>query len=363
MPIVSSRPCRRGALRLLALALSSSLAACGAARGPSPPLSPPTRVAPRDPLATRWRQIERYVAEELRAGAVPGAAVAVVRGDAAWTRGFGATAIDRSEPVTASTRFPIASLTKLFTGVVILQLVERGALRLDDPVARHVPELAAALSPPGAAPVTVRHLVTHTAGLPDLVDGAVDRRGEIVAMDERQLLAAVAAAPRSPAGERHLYSSTGVALAGLVASRAARAPFADLLERQVLAPLGMTATSARGDAEPVPRRRGGDGSERRSIPAGGVARRSLGGHPAPLLAPCHRGASSIGTSHLLCGEVLGALTPAGGMSSTADDMVRFTRFELGVRRAPEVLSPEAVAASQVDDPLPGAAGIGWLVGR
>jgi CubicO group peptidase (beta-lactamase class C family) len=194
--------------------------------------------------------------------------------------------------------------------VIVLHLVERGVLRLDEPVAGHLPELAALLSPPGGPPVTLRHLLTHTAGLPDLVDGALDPRGRAVAMDEARFLAAVAAAPVASAGARRAYSSTGVALAGLVAARAAGVPFEELLDRAVLAPLGMSSTT-------------------------------LGDVDAPA----------------------GAYGPAGGMRSTADDLARFARFELGLLDAPEVLSPGAVAASQVDDPLPGEGGVAWLTGR
>jgi CubicO group peptidase (beta-lactamase class C family) len=129
-------------------------------------------------------------------------------------------------------------------------------------------------------------------------------------MDEARFLAAVAAARVGPAGARRAYSSTGVALAGLAAARASGVPFDQLLARAVLGPLGMASTAVGDDDQPA-----------------------------------------------------GAYGPAGGMSSTADDLIRFARFELGLLGAPEVLSPGAVAASQLDDPLPGDGGFGWLTGR
>jgi CubicO group peptidase (beta-lactamase class C family) len=108
-------------------------------------------------------RIESFVAEWLATNGVPGAAVAVVDADEIrYQEGFGARDLEDDTPVTPETRFGIASCTKSFTALAIMQLVETGELALDDHVADYLPHVADA---PGD-PITVEDLLTHTSGLP-----------------------------------------------------------------------------------------------------------------------------------------------------------------------------------------------------
>jgi serine-type D-Ala-D-Ala carboxypeptidase/endopeptidase len=319
---VTNAMCRR------AFAALAALAACSPAAAPAPrPAAPsPTRIQ-----ESRWAELERFLADELGGARVPGAAVGVFAdGEVAWARGFGALSVGGA-PASADSRFRIGSLTKLFTGIAVLQLEERGLLRLDDPVAMHVPELAAFLSPPGEPAVTIRHLVTHTAGLPDLVPGALTRLGRFAGMSEAALLAALTRVePLARPGERYIYSSSGVALVGIAAARAARTSYRELVDHQILRPLGMTRTGwTRVDAAD-----------------------SATGHVA----------GSGGAASPIADADLGAFDPAGGLYSTAADLLRLAAFELGARGLPGVLADERRLASQADSTLPGAAGVAWMIG-
>lgn len=176
------------------------------------------------------------VRQQLEVGAFPGAAIAygvrdnefhlVGLGRIGWTR----NAADVDPAVTI---YDLASLTKvLATASAIMLLVDDGKVELDDPVSRYLPSFAEG---PKAA-VTIRHLLTHTSGLPE---GAELRAGNTRA----EKIARAAAFPIvPPAGARVAYSDVGFILAWEVAERAAGEPLTDFLERRLYGPLGMSST-------------------------------------------------------------------------------------------------------------------------
>ncbi|MCC3770815.1 serine hydrolase [Streptomyces sp. UNOC14_S4] len=175
-------------------------------------------------------------------GAADGAqavAVAAVRGEerAVLCRG----------PAEPDTRFEVGSLTKTFTALLLAELVAQGEVRYDDPVERYLP-----CAVPGP-PITLLHLATHTAGLPRLPPGLLDRSARAAwfsnpygAFSAADLLAAL---PRTRLhhrpGTRVRYSNYGVGLLGHVLARAAGGPdgdFGQLLGERVLTPLGLADT-------------------------------------------------------------------------------------------------------------------------
>ena len=108
--------------------------------------------------------VDRLVSDELAAASIPGAAIAITRGfQIVHLRGYGHDANDL--PVTANSRFRIASLSKSFTSLAVLQLVDAGQVALDDPVVAHLPEFR--LADPRGADITVRQLLDQTSGLAD----------------------------------------------------------------------------------------------------------------------------------------------------------------------------------------------------
>lgn len=240
--------------------------------------------AGKRPAPDAYRQIDRRLAEAREAHAVPGMAVAIVCGDTlAFAKGYGVRAVDDPTPVTARTRFRIASVTKVFTATAIMKLEESGALRRDDPVRDHLPwfELARP-AVTGSAPVTIQHLLTHTAGMP-----RDSRLTDFGRRFQPERGAAVAALPdqrlESGPGERHAYSNLGYAVLGELIARKAGVSYAEYLRREILEPLGMRETLVHPGREDVIARGHGprrpDGSRpvagfwelRFATPAGGMA--------------------------------------------------------------------------------------------
>lgn len=176
-------------------------------------------------------------------GQVPGAAVLVLHdGQAVFRRGYGLAVVEDGTAVTAASNFRLASVSKQFTAAAVLLLVEEGRLGLDQPVRRWLPEL-----PPAASSVTLRHLLSHTSGLPDyedLMDPADSRQ-----VHDADVLALLAREDRldfTP-GTAYHYSNSGYALLALIVGRASGQDFATFLQQRIFGPLHMTHTVAHQD--------------------------------------------------------------------------------------------------------------------
>ncbi|MGV9938704.1 serine hydrolase domain-containing protein [Streptomyces sp. NPDC003401] len=193
--------------------------------------------------------LDDLVPKQLAEYRIPGASVVVVnRGGRTLTKGYGLADVERgvrSDP--RRTGYFMASDAKLFTAVAVLQQVEKGKLSLDADVNRYLTDFKIKDSYPGH-PVTVRHLLTHTAGFDTSILGRGGTAPEPAAalgesLDEHQ--------PERvrPPGEVASYDNYGVALAGHLVERVTGTPFATYVHDAVLEPLGMTRTTfARPDA-------------------------------------------------------------------------------------------------------------------
>ena len=176
---------------------------------------------------------------------MPGLAVGVVRdGALAWTGSFGFADRGAGRPVGPDTLFRIASITKSFTATAILQLRDDGRLRLDDPLVGHLPEARAITNPFGPIEeVTIRRLLTHSAGMPiGGVPGGDPWQSDDLSED--RLLAALSRLTlpgRIDSGWR--YSNLGYELLGAVVSRLSGEPYARYLERAILEPAGLCSTT------------------------------------------------------------------------------------------------------------------------
>ena len=176
------------------------------------------------------------------AGAV---SVAVFRGgDVFWTKGWGWADIEHAVPAGARTIGRTGSISKTFTATLLMELVERGLVALDDPVEDYLPEVADLADPPeGARPITFRMLASHTAGLvrePDL-EGAAS--GSIYRWEEKVLESIPHTGFGTPPGTEYSYSNIGFGILGLALSRAAGRPFMELMETLVFRPLGLESTT------------------------------------------------------------------------------------------------------------------------
>jgi CubicO group peptidase (beta-lactamase class C family) len=169
----------------------------------------------------------------------------VVGGDLVHSAGFGDRVLGAGPP-DASTVFRIASMSKSFTASAILLLRDAGALALDDPAAQYVPELAGwTCGSPDAAPVTIRQLLTMTAGFPT-DDPWGDRQQGLPIGDFDRLLANGVSFNWAP-GTRFEYSNLGYAILGRVLAAASGGPYDEFVRTRLLAPLGLTRTGFSAD--------------------------------------------------------------------------------------------------------------------
>ena len=176
--------------------------------------------------------IESAVAKTIELAQVPGMALAVARrGQPVEHLYRGADA--EGAPIQSDSLFPIASITKLAVALTVLRLVDRGNLAIDDPLAAHLPEAAAAQ--PG---VTLRKLLCHTSGLPaDVAPAAAPYH---FGLSWPKLARACLERPlQAPPDTRVEYSNVGYGLLAIVVERKTAQPFATALARLVLEPLGI----------------------------------------------------------------------------------------------------------------------------
>src|SRR5262245_1953676 len=268
------------------------------------------------------------VLDGIRAGAYPGAALAVGTADSIlYIKGYGHLTWSAGSPAVDPERtlYDLASVTKVVaTTAALMVLVDRGRVRLDAAVATYVPEFNGA----GTSAITVRQLLTHTSGL--RADLTVDTiRG---ARDAAALLGVVyAETPRIPVGSRVVYSDVNAVLLGEVVRRASGVPLDSFVAHEVYTPLGMTQT---------------------------------GFHPARAVLS-RTAPTGVWRGHPVAGVVndptaakLGGMSGNAGVFSTARDVARFAQFML--RRGMKASGARIVRAATVDTFITRAA---WFGGK
>jgi CubicO group peptidase (beta-lactamase class C family) len=182
---------------------------------------------------------------------IPGVSVGVVvRDSLVYADGVGFANRTQRIPATAETPYNVASVTKLFTATLALQLAAEGRLDLDAPVSRYLPDSVRVPTDAAGQHITVRHLLTHTAGLPPNPPNRRNQRaagpidpGVWDAYDVADLYRALATTTlRGRVGSSMVYSNYGYALLGHVVERVAQQPYEQLLRSRLLTPLGMTTS-------------------------------------------------------------------------------------------------------------------------
>lgn len=176
----------------------------------------------------------------------PGAAVAVVRtGEPTFLGAFGMADLELETPVTPSTRFPIASVSKQFTGACLALAIEAGLLAADDHLREFIPELA-----DFADPITLEHLIRHTSGLRDVVQLlplAGWRDWDVTThTDALELILGQREGNFAP-GSSWSYSNTGYVLLAEVLQRVTGRSFRALASDWIFEPLRMDATHVQDD--------------------------------------------------------------------------------------------------------------------
>ncbi|WP_088843469.1 serine hydrolase domain-containing protein [Hymenobacter gelipurpurascens] len=187
--------------------------------------------------------LDAFLLARMRQQRIPGLQLAVVqRGKIVKLGQYGVANLQDSIPVTAQTRFTINSITKAFTGVAVMQLVEAGRLDLAAPTSRYMSGLPAAWQP-----VSVRQLLTHTSGLPEVMS-------EDELLTEENASAIWAKVQTKPMdfqpGEKFAYNQTNYVLLGQIIDKLSGQPFAQFIQERQLNVVGMPRTVF-GDAHDV----------------------------------------------------------------------------------------------------------------
>jgi len=198
--------------------------------------SDPDSISESDP----FEEIDAYVERQIDRLKIPGAALAIVEGDEiAHLRGFGQARPGGDAP-TPRTPFIIGSLTKSFTALAVMQLVEDGKVELDAPVQRYLPWFRVA-DPRAFAQITVRHLLNQTSGLPQLsgLRPLVDF-DDSPGASERQARALSTLVLSRPVGSAWEYSNMNYNLLGLIVEVASGESYEAYVQEHIFAPLQMT---------------------------------------------------------------------------------------------------------------------------
>jgi len=155
-----------------------------------------------------------------------------------YTRAIGYSQINGTEkkPLTAANRFRIASITKMFTATMILQLVEEGKLKLTDTLDKFFPQV------PNAQKITILHILSHRSGIPNVRrDQATWKPGEPVTKDE-MLALIVKGAPEFEPDTKNSYSNSGYFLLGLILEKLTGKPYEQALEERINSKIGLKDT-------------------------------------------------------------------------------------------------------------------------
>jgi CubicO group peptidase (beta-lactamase class C family) len=268
---------RKQLTRILAAAL---IAVSLSARG-QPPVAPTLQV-----------RLDGLFAP-LSKGAAPGCAAGIIR-EGRWLArgGYGYASIERGVRITPDTIFYVAPVSKQFTAAALLRVVELGKASLDDDVRKYLPEL-----PGYSPPITIRHLVYQTSGLPDYHRLAAEARRDLVAnpLSRGEVLEMIVKAkPIHAAGELYRYSSSNYFLMGEIVQRASGKSLGDFARETLFEPLGMKDTRYYDDPTiDVPRR--------------AVGYYTLGREKYDVVKPGH------------------SLVGAGGLLTTVNDLGKWTR--------------------------------------
>jgi CubicO group peptidase (beta-lactamase class C family)/D-alanyl-D-alanine dipeptidase len=194
-------------------------------------------IAPPERYATAVAALQRFIEHEVVNKELPALSIALVDDQTiVWSRGFGMADPKDKIPATAETVYRVGSVSKLFTDIAIMQLVERGVLDLDAPVSRYLPDFKPA-NPSGKA-ITLRQLMAHRSGLvrEPPVGHYFDPTHPSLAQTVQSLNATELVYPPET---KIKYSNAAIATVGYVLERMQKEPFAKYLKHAVLDPLGL----------------------------------------------------------------------------------------------------------------------------
>jgi uncharacterized protein YbbC (DUF1343 family)/CubicO group peptidase (beta-lactamase class C family) len=310
--------------RVLVFLLAMVAIACGQ-RGLA---AQDTATGGNGPGARGFDAIDALMQAAVAKGSMPGGVVIIGHnGAVVYHKAFGSRSLEPAhEAMTADTIFDLASLTKVIaTTTAVMQLVEEGRIRLNEPVAAYLLEFAQN----GKGQITVRELLTHFSGLPPDLDLKEAWQGRANAYNM-----AMQARPMYPPGTRFLYSDINFMVLGFLVEKISGMPLNEYASARIFAPLGMTETTFLPPASWIPR-----------------------------IAPTQydeSGKMLRGVVHDPTARRMGGVAGHAGLFSTADDLAKFAQELLSDN--PKILTREAIEKMSTPEQPPTAAslrGLGW----
>ncbi|MGH2806751.1 MAG: serine hydrolase [Actinomycetota bacterium] len=286
-------------------------------------------------LAARLRGFESWFAGVVDRHPVPGASIAVLHGDELLTAATGVLDVDTKVEATTDSLFQIGSISKVYTTTMVMQLVDEGAFELDTPVVEVLPEFSVA-DADVTRTVTIRNLLTHTSGIQGDHFPETGRGDDAV---ERYVATCTELGQSHPLGATMSYCNTGFVVAGRVIEKVTGMSWHATLQERLLRPAGLDASV--------------------TLPEDALRFRVAFGHTKPE----GEGVKRVGQWMLPW-----SCAPAGLISATAADVVRFGKIHLGDGRATngtQILSPGSVKTMQIEQvavPEPYTHGSHWGVG-
>jgi CubicO group peptidase (beta-lactamase class C family) len=172
---------------------------------------------------------------------VAGMAIGIVKGEQVYAEGFGVKNIETQEPVTASSLFHLASISKTFVATAVIQLVERGKLELDAPLFTYLPDFI--VDDERYRQITVRQMLNHTSGMPDTDDYGWERPDYDDQALERYMRSLVNEKLIAAPGEKFAYSNIAYEVLGLLIARLSGQSFEDYINQHLLRPLDMNGST------------------------------------------------------------------------------------------------------------------------
>ena len=199
-------------------------------------------------------KVDAFVREKMTANHIPGLSLAVVRdGKIILAKGYGMANLELSTPANEKTAFAIYSITKTFTAVATMMLVEEGKISLEDPISKHLANLPAVWSQ-----VNIRHLLTHTSGIRDFCEVPDSPCQQSRDFTQAEIIKFVADYPlKLPSGERWEYSNIGYFLLGMLIEKVSGKTYEQFLRTRIFEPLEMRDTRLENYNELVPNRAAG----------------------------------------------------------------------------------------------------------
>lgn len=302
---------RRHLLVLIALVLAAAL--------DTPAWARPQLTAPGSSAADKCRSLAESVEDigdaAIAAGA-PGLLLGVSEpGRADVVRAWGMANAELNLPLTDASVFRIASLTKQFTAGLVMQLVQEGRIRLDDPARMHLPEHV------WLGEITINELLIQTSGLPDYAgdpDGEASKASPKTAEDMMAWIGRLAVNPDFGPGERWAYSNSNYVVLGAIVERVTGQSFAQALSDRILGPAGLRDTAVDDPSDLVPHR------------VSGYSRRDGRLVNAAWLHPSMPG-------------------PAGSLRSTVGDLMRWNEALYSGRVLSEVALAQMTAPGRLAD--------------